>query len=118
MAGDLIDRLRQRFEQRPEIVEKRMVSGRSFSVGGRMFCGVASGQLMVRLAPDELDDALAEPGVRHLQFGSRHIVGYVVVADEVIADDTVLDGWLARGLRSVPSWTKAPLPRSRRRQDV
>ena len=93
---DLLDRLRTLFDGRADVVEKRMVGGRSFMVGGRMCCGVAKGGLMVRVGKEGRDAALAEPHVQPLMMGDKVVEAYVVVAPEAVADDADLTTWVGR----------------------
>ncbi len=44
-----LERVRRALASRPDIVEKRMVGGISFSYRDRMFCGVTTTGLMVRV---------------------------------------------------------------------
>ena len=52
------------FSGTDNFVEKRMVGGRSFMVGGHLCCGVTGPDLMVRVGPAAYRSALAEPHAR------------------------------------------------------
>ncbi len=95
---DVAERIRRYLAGRVEVVEKRMVGGWSFSVGGRMCCGVRGAALMVRLGPEGAAAALLEPHVRPMEFGGRPLDAFVLVDPEGFADDAALAAWLARGL--------------------
>jgi hypothetical protein len=84
MAYDerLVERLRQILGGRSDVVEKRMVGGRSFMVGGHLCCGVTGSDLMVRVGPAAYQTALAEAYVRPMQFAGRPLMGYVLVAPD------------------------------------
>lgn len=97
---DLLGRLRTLFDGRADVVEKRMVGGRSFMVGGRMCCGVNAGGLMVRVGKEGRDAALAEPHVQPLMMGGRVVEAYVVVAADAVAADDDLRRWVRRGEES------------------
>ncbi len=100
MAYDerLLERVRQILSEREDIVEKRMVGGRSFMVGGHLCCGVTGPDLMVRVGPDAYRSALAEPHARPMQFAGRNLNGYVLVAPEGCRETAALEAWLQRGI--------------------
>ena len=95
---DAVERVRRRLAGRAGVAEKRMVGGLSFSVGGRMFCGVAGTALMVRVGRDGVGPALQEPHVRPMELGGRRLAAFVLVDPEGWADDAALDAWLQRSL--------------------
>ena len=66
MAYDegLATRVREVLGDRPGLVEKQMFGGLAFLVHGNMACGVRGEDLIVRVAADTAEAALAEPGVR------------------------------------------------------
>lgn len=96
-----VDRVRGLLAGRADIVEKRMVGGRSFSHAGRMFCGVNRSGLVVRVREETRDAVLAEPHVRPLVIGGRQPLGFVLVEAGGIATDEALASWLECGLAAV-----------------
>jgi TfoX/Sxy family transcriptional regulator of competence genes len=94
-------RVRRLLAGRDGVVEKRMVGGLSFSLGGQMFCGVTSGGLMVRVGADAVPAALAEPHVSRMELGGRPLAAFVLVAPDGYADDAALAAWVERGLAFV-----------------
>lgn len=112
MAHDagLQGRIRSLLAGRPDVEEKRMVGGMSFVVGGHLCAGVKRDALLVRVAPAADEAALAEPGVRPLEFGGKHPLGYVLVEPAAIRSDDSLRAWVDRGLAFVAS---QPTPRAR-----
>ena len=78
-----------------------MVGGLSWSLGGRMCCGVAGAALMVRVGADGVGPALAEPHVRPMELGGRPLKAYVLVDPEGCADDAALGAWLERAVAAV-----------------
>jgi hypothetical protein len=92
------ERIRRALADRHDVVEKRMVGGLSFMVGGRMCCGVTSSGLMVRLGEDGAARALDEPHVRPLVFGGKPVAAFVVVEPEGFPDDASLAAWVGRAL--------------------
>src|SRR5215210_3230359 len=96
-----VQRIRRYLAARDDVVEKRMVGGLSFLVGGRMCCGVTSTGLMVRLGRDGVASALEEPHVRPLELGGKPIAAFLVIEPEGFAADAALAGWLDRALAFV-----------------
>lgn len=96
--GQLLERVRRVLGERGDVVEKRMVGGRSFSTGGRMFCGVTSRGLMVRVGRDAMSSALSQAHVTQMSMGSRPVAAFVIVAPAGVAGDLALAKWVQRGL--------------------
>lgn len=97
-AEALTERVRRLLAGRSNVVEKRMVGGRSFSLGDRMFCGVRSGAVMIRVGADARESTLAHPHVRPMILGGRVVAGFVLVERDGIATDETLATWIQRGL--------------------
>jgi TfoX/Sxy family transcriptional regulator of competence genes len=115
----LLERLRRLLPRHGDVVEKQMVGGRSFSLAGRMCCGVTRGGLMVRVGRDQVASALDEPFVSRMSMGGRSLAAFVVVAPEGLVTDAALEAWVQRAVRvaaeevsSMPTATKAPPSRS------
>ena len=108
--AELQARIRTVLAGRPDVEEKRMVGGMSFVVGGHLCVGVKGDALLVRVGPAADEATLAEPGVRPLQFGGKHPIGYVLVEPAAIQSDDSLRAWVDRGLAFVAS---QPTPRAR-----
>jgi hypothetical protein len=81
-----------------EIAEKRMFGGLAFLLNGNMACGVHRDELIVRIAPDETDAALREPGVRLFDITGRPMKGWILVGEEGVAQDADLKAWVDRGV--------------------
>lgn len=93
----LLERLRRTLAGRPGVVEKRMVGGRSFAFEGRMFCGVTSAGLMIRVGSDAVAAIIEKPHVSRMTMGGRPLSAFVVVAAEAVATDEALMSWIQRG---------------------
>ena len=100
MAYDetVVERVRQIIAGRTDAVEKRMVGGRTFMVGGHLCCGFAASDLMVRVGLAAYRSALGQPHMRPMHFAGRPLFGYVVVAPEGYRATTALEAWLQRGI--------------------
>lgn len=107
MAYDesLAARIRSAFEGQPGVAEKKMFGGVAFMVGGNMACGVTSDELMVRVGPDNYEDALSRPHARPMDFTGRPMRGMVYVAHPGFESDQDLAAWVESGAsfaRSLP----------------
>jgi TfoX/Sxy family transcriptional regulator of competence genes len=110
----LLQRVRERLVDRADVVEKPMVGGRSFMVGGHLCCGVSGDALMVRVGPVEYERVLQEPHVRPLRMGAKAPMGYVLVDAAGRATDDALDAWLRRGIEFVSTLGRRSGARERR----
>lgn len=96
MAFDegVAERIREAFEGRSDIVEKRMFGGIAFMHSGNMCCGIADDMLMARVGPDAYDDALKRPHTREMDFTGKALKGFVYVESAGFAEDDELRKWL------------------------
>ena len=94
----IAERVRRYLAVRDDVVEKRMVGGLSFMVGGRMCCGVTGQALMVRLGADGVASALGEPHVRPMELGGRPLDAFLLVDPAGHRDDADLGRWIDRAL--------------------
>ena len=99
MAFDalLADRVRDTIAVRDGVTEKKMFGALAFFLAGNMACGVRGDELFVRLPPEEVERALAEPGVRPFEMGRGTARGMVLVAPDAIASEHALAGWIDQG---------------------
>ena len=100
MAFDegLAERIREHVEGHTDVVEKRMFGGLAFVYRGNMAVGVHKDGLMVRIAPEDHETALAMPDVRQFDMTGRPMKGWIVVVGEALGDDAVLAEWVERGM--------------------
>jgi hypothetical protein len=110
--AELADRIRSVLAGRPDIAEKRMVGGVSFSVDGRMCCGVSGRALMVRVGADSREPMLGLPNVRPMVLGGKVVTGFVLVGPDGIATERDLEAWIQRGIAFAAGLPRgAPRPR-------
>ena len=100
MAYDeaLAQRVREILGDNPEISERKMFGGIAFMLSGNMAVGVRQEDLMVRVDPMNHEQALAQPGIRPADMGSRPMKGWILVGPEVTAEDSGLREWIDQGL--------------------
>ncbi len=90
----LAERLRVVFNERTDIVEKKMFGGIAFMLSGNMCCGVIGNTLMARVGPAQYDAALSEPHVTEMDFTGKAMKGLVYVSPEGLASDEALRYWV------------------------
>jgi TfoX/Sxy family transcriptional regulator of competence genes len=91
-------RVREVLGERPGLAEKQMFGGLAFLVHGNMACGVRGDDLIVRVAADTAEAALAEPGTRPFDLTGRPMKGWLLVDPDGHAEDEDLRRWVERGL--------------------
>jgi TfoX/Sxy family transcriptional regulator of competence genes len=94
-------RIRSMLSMRDDVVEKKMLGGLCFMVGGAMCCGLTKTDFMVRVGPAQYEEALARPHARPMDFTGRPLKGMVYVAPEGLRTEAALAGWIQRGLAFV-----------------
>mgnify|MGYP006001413201 CR=1 FL=1 len=99
----LAERLREQFQDRPDLVEKKMFGGLCFMVAGNMCCGIVGDTLMCRVGPEQYQDCLLQPHAREMDFTGKTLKGMVYVAPEGIESDQDLAAWISRCLHFVGS---------------
>ncbi len=100
---NLAARVRQALGPRDDVVEKKMFGGLCFMVNGAMCCGITPTDLMVRVGPDQYDEALAQPHARPMDFTGRPLKGLVYVAPAGVRTQAALASWVARAVTFVSS---------------
>ncbi len=93
----LAARIRSAFEGKPGVTERKMFGGLAFMVSGNMACGVTGDEIMVRVGPDNHEDALSRPHARPMDFTGRPMRGMVYVARPGFESDQDLAAWVESG---------------------
>ena len=81
-----------------DITEKKMFGGITFMLNGNMCVGVTGDDLMVRVGPDGLADAMDQPDARPMDFTGRPMKGFVYVSPSGTKTDDSLKKWIRRGV--------------------
>ena len=99
MAYDeaLAERIRPLVEARGDVAERKMFGGVTWMLQGNMACGVLGEDVLVRLAHDDADRALAEPNTRVFDMTGRPARGMVVVSGASVTGDADLAKWIDAG---------------------
>ena len=103
---DLANRIRELIAGEAGVTEKKMFGGLAFLIGGNMAVA-ASGQggLMVRVAPDQTDELVAEPHAAPMVMRGREMQGWLRVDGDGARTKRQLEPWVRRGVayaRSLP----------------
>ena len=100
-SEELAERIRHGLARRKGIEEKKMFGGVGFLLHGNLLVGVWKDSLIVRLGPEEGEEALKEPHVSEFNITGRAMKGWVLVAPEGVEADEQLKGWLQRAVKFV-----------------
>lgn len=100
MAYDhtLADEVRTAIGARSGLSEREMFGGITFMIDGNMAVGVTGDELMVRVGKEGHDGAVALPGARVFDMGSRPMKGWVAVGREGFPTEGELKTWVDRGV--------------------
>jgi TfoX/Sxy family transcriptional regulator of competence genes len=114
---DTAERVRRLLSDRGDVVEKRVVGGLCFMVGGKMACSVSGrGGLLVRVGPEAMERVLHEPHVAPMRMGTRTMSGFVRVDAPGYRSDAALAKWVQRGVdfvATLPAKKRAKVKRKR-----
>lgn len=110
MAYDegLAQRIRDHFQGRTDVVEKKMFGGLCFMVHDHMCCGLLGSDLMARVGPDAYDAHLASPHAKPMEFTGRPMKGILTVDAEGLAEEADLVAWIDRCLDFVDTLPPKP----------
>ena len=88
MAYDegLADRVRELLSLRSGLTEKKMFGGIAWMLDGNMACGVTGDELLVRVAPDDRERALAEEHTRVFDMTGPPTKGFIGVTPPGVDD--------------------------------
>jgi TfoX/Sxy family transcriptional regulator of competence genes len=104
MAFDeaLAERIRHLLARRKHVEGKKMSGGIGFLLNGNLLVGVRKDSLLVRLGPEQSDEALKEAHVSEFKIRGRGTMkGWVVVGLEGVQGDDQLKGWVQRAVKFV-----------------
>ncbi|WP_105103742.1 TfoX/Sxy family protein [Microbulbifer pacificus] len=95
-SEELVEKVRELLPKSDALTEKQMFGGLAFMLNGNMACGVVGEELMVRVGPENYDNALGERYTRPMDYTGRPLKGMVYVEEDAIIED--LNGWVSRGV--------------------
>jgi hypothetical protein len=89
--------------KRAGLTEKRLFGGLAFLLRGNMCVGVHGSDMIVRLAPEETDAAVAERDVPVFDLTGRPMKGWALVETAGVASDAALETWIDRAAKFAES---------------
>jgi len=100
MAFDelLAERVRQKIGKQKGLVEKKMFGGLAFLLNGNMSVGIHKNELIVRLDPEQTDDALAQPHTHIFDITGKPMKGWILVKPAGLKNDAALGKWVKTGV--------------------
>ena len=100
MAYDkkLADRIRKVVAAQPKLTEREMFGGVGFMLRGNMAYGVIGDEMMVRIAKEDTEETLKQPGTRIFDFSGRPSQGWIMVNQPAVAKPAQLRAWVQRGV--------------------
>ena len=94
----LAERIRLALPRKKAVAEKKMFGGIGFLLNGNMLVGVWKDSLIVRLGPEQAEDALLEPHVKEFDITGRAMKGWVLVEPKGVENDDQLNAWIQRAV--------------------
>ena len=97
MAFDegLVERIREVLADEPGLIERRIFGSHGFMIDGNLCAAVHGDDLMARVPVAEYEQILTCSGVSVFV---KPMKGWVLVSQEIVAEDLDLRIWLDRGL--------------------
>src|SRR5258708_32705488 len=102
LSESLAARIRDALARKKGVEEKKMFGGVGFLLNGNLLVGVRKDSLLVRLGPEQSDEALKEAHVSEFKITGRGTMkGWVVVGLEGVEGDDQLKGWMQGAVKFV-----------------
>lgn len=111
MAYDekLAARVRGALARRRGVEEKKMFGGLAFMLRGSMCCGVAKGDLVLRVGPARAAEALRSPHARYCDFTGRPMKGMIMISPAGCRTAPAVRRWVDLAVAFVQG--SVPIPR-------
>ncbi len=90
----LANRIRERFSELRNVVEKEMMGGLTFMYNGKMCVGIIKDELMCRIDPAFHEKAVEKTGCRTMDFTKRPMIGYVLIDESGMKSKKDFDYWI------------------------
>lgn len=95
----LADRIREALSGVKRVKEQPMMGGLTFMVNGKMCVGIIKDDLMCRVGPENMEEALSRPGCHPMKFkGMKPFKGFVLVDDSGMKSKKDFEGWINMSL--------------------
>ncbi len=93
------ERIRRVLAGRRDIVEKKMMGGLAFTIGGGMACYLSrKGYFLLRVTPEIREQTLKMAHVKPTDFAGRRMSGFVLIEPDGLRTTATLAKWLERGI--------------------
>src|SRR5215467_462036 len=103
---ELANKIRKETKVQAGLTEKKMFGGLAFLINGNMSVGIHGKELIVRIEPNQTDEALKLPGVRIFDISGRPMKGWLLVGGEAMKDAKTLKNWIRTGIKYASSLPK------------
>jgi hypothetical protein len=105
MAFDekLANRVRSQLGSQRGLAEKKMFGGLAFLLNGNMCCGIQGDELIVRIAPEQTDEALSRRHTRIFDLSGRPMKGWILVQPPGLKTKAALAKWVGAGVEYASS---------------
>jgi hypothetical protein len=80
------------------VTEQKMFGGLAFMLRGNMCCGVLGEDLILRLGPDRVPEAIKEDGLRVMDFTGRPMKAFVLAEPSTVATEADLRRWVGEAI--------------------
>ena len=94
----LAERIREVFQNRHDVAEKKMFGGLAFMISGHMCCGIIGEKLMLRVGAGQYDELLQKKHASAMDFTGKPMKGMLYIEPEGIAEDQNLSQWIGKAL--------------------
>jgi TfoX/Sxy family transcriptional regulator of competence genes len=100
-SESLAAHIRHALARKKGVEEKKMFGGVGFLLHGNLLVGVWKDSLIVRLGPEEGEEALKEPHVKAFDITGRPMKGWMLIEPEGIKSEHQLSDWIQRAAKFV-----------------
>ena len=90
----LANRVRERFENLENVIEKAMMGGLTFMYNDKMCVGIIKDELMCRINPNLHETEVEKLGCRTMDFTARPMKGYIIINDDGMQSKKDFDYWI------------------------
>lgn len=94
-------RIRSTLGCKKGIVEKKMFGSLVFLLHGNMLVGIWKNSLIVRLGPDQAEEAFLEPNVKEFDVTGKPMKGWIMVQPAGVLDEDAVKVWVQRATKFV-----------------
>lgn len=90
----LANRVREKFVELPNVIEKEMMGGLTFMYNDKMCVGIIKDELMCRIDPELHETVIEKVGCRTMDFTKRPMKGYIMIDQSGMKSQIDFDYWI------------------------